>query len=777
MKKILFFLFACLAFSIHSYAQVAPNFNIYMIETRFNGNTLEDYFKSSGYTRDNVQVMTASSFADYPEYTEINTSKVKGFLDKYYPSSSSSGWLVLDWEEDPYSDLRNYPATDSRFKSAEAKMLLLINTVKAYRPNVKVTMYGITFRTWNTWQFENYNPDGKYDKILSKVDFLSPSVYNLYADESVGHERNLRYIRENLTSALKYGKRLNKPVLPVFWHRIHFNDKNYGREIMQKEVLASYVKLISTFSYDGYKASGAFWWDNVSGRLDNIEGINGHLKGKVYNEATYDAMLVNYAQHIKDVLNEGKVTTPAPSTQQVVSYTLFNADTKQDIKTIESGATLDLSTLPSKNINIRANTNPATVGSVVFSLSGASSKSNTESGAPYDFLGGSGSWTPAEGSYTLKATPYTESNGSGTAGTALTVNFNVTSKSTSTAPSPSGISLSVYNADTKTEMIALNDGATIDLGKLATKNLNIRANISNVGSVKFALSGTATKSAVESSAPYDLMGDNGAWVPATGTYTLKVTPYSGSKGSGTAGTSYTVNFVVVSSSAAASIGANGESFTLINADTDTDIITLASGANLNLATLPTKNLNIRFNNGSVKMASVKMVLSGAQSKTAVEGIAPYALFADDTKGDYYAWTPATGSYTLKATPYSESRASGTAGTTYSINFTVSNSLTASSLSKATAASEASSSFSSVDGVTAYPNPATSFFNIEATETGEGDVSIKIYDFNGQVVLTQAEKAAAEGIKTVVDINNLKQGLYILEVVTPKGRSSQRIIKE
>ena len=53
--------------------------------------------------------------------------------------------------------------------------------------------------------------------------------------------------------------------------------------------------------------------------------------------------------------------------------------------------------------------------------------------------------------------------------------------------------------------------------------------------------------------------------------------------------------------------------------------------------------------------------------------APYALAGDDGAGDYYAWTPANGAYTVTATPYSGPDATGIAGTALSINFTVTHS--------------------------------------------------------------------------------------------------------
>lgn len=114
--------------------------------------------------------------------------------------------------------------------------------------------------------------------------------------------------------------------------------------------------------------------------------------------------------------------------QKVVSYTLINADTDREIETISNGEIIDLSDLPTRNVNIRANTN-STVGSVYFVLSGTKAYTKTEGGAPYALFGSTGNnyhvWQPAVGSYTLKATPYSGSNRSGTVGGTLTINFSV----------------------------------------------------------------------------------------------------------------------------------------------------------------------------------------------------------------------------------------------------------------------------------------------------------------------------------------------------------------
>jgi len=66
------------------------------------------------------------------------------------------------------------------------------------------------------------------------------------------------------------------------------------------------------------------------------------------------------------------------------------------------------------------------------------------------------------------------------------------------------------------------------------------------------------------------------------------------------------------------------------------------------------------------MGSVQFNLNGTKR---TENVAPYAWWGD-TNGDYNAWTPAAGSYTLTGTPYSQSGASGTAGTPLTVHFTV-----------------------------------------------------------------------------------------------------------
>ena len=337
-----------------------------------------------------------------------------------------------------------------------------------------------------------------------------------------------------------------------------------------------------------------------------------------------------YYRIVLTVTDSGGLST----TQQVLLYpdcnatslTLVDADADVDIQTLVNGATLNLAALPTRNLNIRANANPATTASVVFHLSGAATQNLTESVIPYalfsDNNGDYNPWTPPVGAYTLLATPYAASGGTGTAGQALSINFTVT-----------------------------------DTGAAGPFTLTTAI----VGS------GTVVKSPSQATYP----GGTTAMLTATPATGFLFTGWSG----GATGTANPLSVVMTGSKAitatfvASSTVQSIVSYTLVNADSNADIQTLAAGVVLNLATLPTRHLNVRANTNPATVGSVVFSLSGAATQTLTESVIPYALFSDNG-GVYNAWTPPVGSYSLLATPFTASGGGGTAGTALTINFTV-----------------------------------------------------------------------------------------------------------
>lgn len=90
------------------------------------------------------------------------------------------------------------------------------------------------------------------------------------------------------------------------------------------------------------------------------------------------------------------------------------------------GITLDLTLLPTENLNMWATLDPEEVGHVDVTLAGAASRSHTEHVPPYTFPGNSGSnfhgYNFVVGDYTLTFEPYMPD---GTAGTPFVFHFTV----------------------------------------------------------------------------------------------------------------------------------------------------------------------------------------------------------------------------------------------------------------------------------------------------------------------------------------------------------------
>ena len=111
----------------------------------------------------------------------------------------------------------------------------------------------------------------------------------------------------------------------------------------------------------------------------------------------------------------------------ITSFVLVDADSDQDILEIENGYQIALNTLQTRNLNIRINVS-GDVESVAIAFN---TDFMTENVAPYAVFANNGQdyfgWQASAGSYTLTATPYSQDNAGGTAGTPQTITFTLTS--------------------------------------------------------------------------------------------------------------------------------------------------------------------------------------------------------------------------------------------------------------------------------------------------------------------------------------------------------------
>ncbi|QTN32924.1 DUF5060 domain-containing protein [Akkermansiaceae bacterium] len=163
------------------------------------------------------------------------------------------------------------------------------------------------------------------------------------------------------------------------------------------------VVAFQTNKYDCSDAGMLYWWITGASNGGNRLSTPVEIKSMLLND-------------------------PTSAAQSVTGFTLINADTDQPIGALSDGDTLDLSLLPTVNLNVRADTSPTTVGSVRFAYDGNATY-KTETTAPYalggDTNGDYNPWTPTLGAHTLTATPFTGAGATGTAGTPLAINFNV----------------------------------------------------------------------------------------------------------------------------------------------------------------------------------------------------------------------------------------------------------------------------------------------------------------------------------------------------------------
>ncbi|UZR98580.1 PKD domain-containing protein [Chondrinema litorale] len=181
-------------------------------------------------------------------------------------------------------------------------------------------------------------------------------------------------------------------------------------------------------------------WSKKSGGAATLSGTTSatlNISGLVAGTYEFELKVTdNEGNTVSDVVVV--TVNPAPtSSNAFVSFSLMNAQTNQPIsgfETIANGAVINLTNLPTQNINIRANTNPATVGSVQFDLTssnGGTSKSAKENAAPYalfgDVAGNYNSW-PSSGvqagySYQLVGKAYQNANLQGNLLGTLTIQF------------------------------------------------------------------------------------------------------------------------------------------------------------------------------------------------------------------------------------------------------------------------------------------------------------------------------------------------------------------
>ena len=241
-----------------------------------------------------------------------------------------------------------------------------------------------------------------------------------------------------------------------------------------------------------------------------------------------DTITVNFTVHVETCTEIG-------------CFTLVNAETDEDIESIEEGETFVKPVNSYFNIRFNPAFNP---GSVQFKIE--DNIYRLENAPPFSLAGDRGGdylpWKAGlAGTYYIEATPYTGPNRTGYAGQPVSISFTIVQ------PDISAPAFTIVNTDTDEDIQPLNDGDIFV--KPAGTNINIRYDaIGNPGSVVFKHQNKVVRT--ENAAPFSLRGDyNGNYLPwagaVAGDHRIDATPYALDRGQGTAGTTLTVHFTIV----------------------------------------------------------------------------------------------------------------------------------------------------------------------------------------------------------------------------------------
>ncbi len=478
----------------------------------------------------------------------------------------------------------------------------------------------------------------------------------------------------------------------------------------------------------------------------------------------------------------------------------FNTSTGESQGPLTDGITL--SSESAANFSGEFNTDGC-ARSVVFTLVDASgdpvldingNPAITDNAPPYatfvDAAGNLVGTSLAAGTYTLTATPYSQPDGAGAAGSTLSATFSVGGD-----PEPGVESFSLIDAVANQPIDGFDpivEGSVIDLVALESQgydinSLNIAANLTDPENIvqqvdlnmaiELLSGATQPVSTIDGAPPYSVYGDDDIDDFFGTTLPLGVYALSGDAlADGAVFTSAAVNFTV--------IGPRIGSFTLINADTELpidgtggtpDFDPIPEGAVIDVNTLGTRNVNIRANTIdfiSPVIESVFMMREGFDGilRTRVESYRPYAAMGDPANRDlepgdpelnYNAWASIRNSnFVLFAQPYGENGGVGELYGPLTLNFSVIN-------------AQAIAGTGEVPVEPAllpnYPNPFNPITTIKFSIPAPAKVRLTIHDMLGRDVSVLIDGTITDGYHEVAfDAGTLASGMYLYRLETPAG---------
>lgn len=276
-------------FSSSCQKNISPSF--YVFPSRYSESAVR-YFESHKDQFVFAELLTPSNIEAKGKPGVADVTLLTNYINRVFPDKESVGVCLIDWE-DPFKDIKLYYRDENRYRKIEDEYIKVIKTIKDLRPNVKVGIYGIPFVSFSPRsEVLEVNKNRRFDRLLSFCDLITPAIYLRYSDDEVGRQRNIAYLVNNLNPAVEYGERLNKPVVPFIWHRIHPMNNRYGLQILSKENMEAYLsELFKKKFKNGRKVESVIWYE--SNLPSSVRSRQNELKKELHLR---DSIIINYTQ-------------------------------------------------------------------------------------------------------------------------------------------------------------------------------------------------------------------------------------------------------------------------------------------------------------------------------------------------------------------------------------------------------------------------------------------------------------------------------------------------